>query len=229
MMNSQPVTHYQFPINARFGRKLTKEKIYQHASPTNTVKQKFVRQVDKMVWQYKLASNTINLQESKSIKEIQVFDIWLKDGIDSLDEAVLRTIDKAIPSPIYFRLFKDDLCQFVMAYKRPSEASAQQWVVNDYYTSGWQSTEPEDVNPLPVVLNMGKLYEHLIQSLAPLPPRSEESLPRQLARIGDIRLKEKKLAKLEVRLKREKQFNRQVDINRQINQLKAAIYQLSSR
>ena len=157
-----------------------------------------------------------------------MFDIWLKDGIDSLDEAVLRTIDKAIPSPIYFRLFKDGLCQFVMAYKRPSEASEQQWVVHDYYASGWQSTEPEDVKPLPVVLHLGKLYEHLIQSLAPLPPRSEESLPRQLARIGDIRLKEKALAKLEVRLKREKQFNRQVDINRQINQLKAAIQELSS-
>ena len=61
MINSQPVTHYQFPTNARFGRKLTKEKIYQYASPTNAVKQKFVQQIDKMIWQYKLASNTVNL------------------------------------------------------------------------------------------------------------------------------------------------------------------------
>ena len=227
MNHSTSASHYQFPAQARFGRKVAKEKIYQFAQPTHGVKQKFVRQIDKIVWQYKLASNTVNLPESKSIKEIQVFDIWLKGGTETLDETLLRAIDKAIASPIYFRLFKSDLCQCVMAYKRPSEASEQQWVVGDYYASGWFQPESLNSQPLPVVLNMGELYKHLIQSLTPLPPRKEEPLPEQLERLGVIRVKEKELAKLETRLRREKQFNRQVDINRQINQLKAAIQQLS--
>lgn len=226
MERSQPVTRYQFPANARFGRKLAKEKIYQYATPTRAVKQKFIQQIDRMIWQYKLASNTVNVPESKSIREIQVFDIWLKSGIDELDEALLRTIDKAVASPIYFRLFKDDLCQFVMAYKRPNVARDQEWVVDDYYASGWMSPEALNTAPIPVVLNLSKLYEQLIQNLTPLPPRQDEPLPTQLERLGDIRAKEKELAKLETRLRREKQFNRQVDINRQINQLKSAIQQL---
>ena len=49
--------------NAAFGRILPKNKIYEHAHPSTALKELFVRQVDQIVWKYKLAHETINLRQ----------------------------------------------------------------------------------------------------------------------------------------------------------------------
>ena len=89
---------YAYPKQAHFGKMIAKSKIYEHANLTTAIKDKFVSQIDKITWQYKLASATINLQATSSVPEIQIFDIRLKGN--ELDEALLRVIDKAIPFPI---------------------------------------------------------------------------------------------------------------------------------
>jgi len=52
---------FNYPKAAAFERVLPKSKIYEHSKPSNAVKELFVKQVDKIVWQYKLAPETINL------------------------------------------------------------------------------------------------------------------------------------------------------------------------
>ena len=69
---------YNFPKQAAFGRKLPKSKIYEYASPTSKVKEMFVRQVEKIIWSYKLSPETINLPVKGGVQEIQVFTIVLK-------------------------------------------------------------------------------------------------------------------------------------------------------
>ena len=93
---------FDYPKSAAFGRVLPKNKIYEHAGANTALKDLFVREVDQIVWRYKLAPETINLSATKSVAEIQVFDISLKTR--QLDEAVLRAIDKAIPFPLIFEL-----------------------------------------------------------------------------------------------------------------------------
>ena len=67
-----------FPPSSLVCKVLPKSKIYEHSKPGNAVKELFVKQVDKIIWQYKLAPETINLPAKPSVPEIQVFTITLK-------------------------------------------------------------------------------------------------------------------------------------------------------
>lgn len=212
-----------FPAKAAFGKVVPKEKIYAHAKPSKAVREKFVSQIGKIIWQYKLAPETINLAARRCVPEIEVFDLHLKTG--ELGEEVLLCIDKAIPFPIFFRLIYEGRIKTVAAYKRPSEADATKWVVDGYFESDWIADSAER-SPLPVALDLGKLYEQLLRLLITLPPRAGESLKEQVLRISQVRSKQYEVAKMESRLNKEKQFNKKVELNSQLRQLKAELQAL---
>jgi hypothetical protein len=110
----------------------------------------------------------------------------------------------------------------VAAYKRPSQAEAGKWVVDDYLTGSWL---PDDIErqPLPMALDLHGLYEQLLRSLLPQPSRAGESLSDQLARLGRLRSRQGEYRKLEARLRKEKQFNRKVALNAQLRDLENEI------
>jgi hypothetical protein len=214
---------YNFPKAAAFGRMLAKSKIYEHAAPTSKVKELFVAQVEKITWAYKLSPATINLPASDGVQEIQVFTVSLRTGELSFD--VLQTIDKAIPSPILFVLSYNGKYRYAAAYKRPSEADKNKWVVSSYFQSEWMNDDTEKIE-LPVVLNMRALYQSFLKSLSPLSFRKAESLDSLVSRVDQLRVKEREAVKLENRIKKEKQFNRRVELNRALNELKQEIRDL---
>ena len=126
---------FDYPKKAAFGRVLPKNKIYEHGSVSSAVRQLFVRQVEQIVWQHKLAPETVNLKASKAVPEIQIFSIVLKG--DELKPEVLRCIDLAIPFPIIFELRFDGKVKPVAAFKRPSETDASKWVLSEYFDGDW--------------------------------------------------------------------------------------------
>ena len=91
-----------YPKQAAFGRVLPKNKIYEHSGANNRLKNLFVEQVEQIVWQYKLAPETVNLPARPGVPEIQVFSIQLKTP--ELHEDVLSCIDGAVQFPILFEL-----------------------------------------------------------------------------------------------------------------------------
>jgi len=208
---------FAYPKSAAFGRVVPKSKIYEHGSPSSAVKELFVRQVEQIVWQYKLAPETVNLKGTKTVPEIQIFSITLKAG--ELKPEVLRCIDQAIPFPIYFELLYEGKVKTVATYKRPSEADGSKWVISDYFETGWTVTDTMR-KPLPVVFDLESLYAHLLATLMPFPARSGEGLKTRVERTEQIRAKERELEKCEAHLRKEKQFNRKVELNAQLRALK---------
>jgi ATP-dependent protease HslVU (ClpYQ) ATPase subunit len=69
---------FDFPPQAKVGRVLPKSKIYQHGRVSVALRERFVRQVEQITWQYKLAPETINLLARGGVAEIEIFDIALK-------------------------------------------------------------------------------------------------------------------------------------------------------
>ena len=214
---------YNFPKAAAFGRMLAKSKIYDHATPTAKVKELFVKEVEKIIWSHKLSPATINLPASDGVQEIQVFSILLRTG--ELSQEVLHTIDKAIPSPIMFEVKYGGKIKYAASYKRPSEADKSKWVVSSYFLSDWMKEDGSAIE-LPVVLNMGALYQSLLTSLSPLPFRQGEKLGDLVSRVDLLRVKEREAEKVESRIKKEKQFNRRVELNRTLNALNQEIENL---
>lgn len=218
-------TLFAYPDSAKFGRVLPKNKIYEHGNPSAAVRQSFVRQVGEIAWQYKLAPETINLKASKAVPEIQIFSIALKG--EELKIEVLRCIDLAIPFPIIFELRRDERVQPIAAFKRLSEAGASKWVVSEYFDGDWVAANTPR-KPLPMVLDLGTLYNHLLTSLMPYPPRPGEDLQKRVERMERIRLRQRELKRCEARLRQEKQFNRKVKINAELRDLKQELEGLIS-
>lgn len=209
-----------YPKQATFGRSLPKNKIYEHSGANTRLKDLFVGQVEQIVWQYKLAPETINLPAKPGVPEIQVFAIQLKTTELNLD--VLRCIDGAVQFPIIFELSFDGRTQVVAAYKRPNESDTSRWVLSDYFATGWL---PSDVQrtAMPLALELGSLYEQVLQRLIPLPTRQKESLADLVARVEQVNAKQREVEKTASKLAKEKQFNRKVEINADLRKLKTEL------
>lgn len=205
-----------YPSQAAFGRTLPKSKLYAHSHAGTRLKTLFVKQVEQIVWQFKLAPETINLPARASVPEIQVFGIQLKTPELNFD--VLRAIDQAVQFPIIFELTHAGRTQVVACHKRPSETDASRWVLSDYFASGWLADNAER-GAMPMALHLGGLYEQLLRALLPLPARPYETLTEHVARLDALAAKQREADKTVTRLDKERQFNRKVVINADLRRL----------
>lgn len=202
---------FAYPQAAKFGRVIPKNKIYEHADARAALKERFVAEVDQITWAYKLAPETVNLGGSDAVPEIQVFVV--KQRGDTLSEDVLRAMDRAIPFPILFELVSGAKRRTVAAFKRPNEGGKSKWVVSDYFWADWQEEGAERAS-LPVALDLPGLYDKILTALMPVSPQQEEDIQARVDRVEAIRTKEKEVARIKMRLAKEKQFNRRVEINK---------------
>lgn len=212
-----------YPKLAAFGRVLPKNKIYEHSGANTRLKDLFVQQVEQIVWQYKLALETLHLPAHPGVPEIQIFNIQLKTP--ELHGDVLRCIDGAIPFPIVFELNFEDKTQVTATYKRPNEADASRWVLSDYFATEWLSADSERT-AMPIALHLGGLYEQLLHRLIPLPARPQETLAELVARVEQAQAKQREVDKASARLAKEKQFNRKVELNAELRRLKLDLAEL---
>jgi len=213
-----------YPKQANFGRNLPKNKIYEHSGANTRLKDLFVEQVEQIVWQYKLAPETINLPAKPGVPEIQIFAIQLKTPELNLD--VLRCIDGAVQFPIVFELSFDGQTQVVAAYKRPIEVDASRWVLSDYFATAWLPSDIERAT-MPLALDLGGLYEQVLHRLIPTPARLQENIIDLVARVELVAAKQREVEKTATKLAKEKQFNRKVEFNATLRQLKTELEQLS--
>ena len=239
------MTLYEWPRAAAFGRVIPKNKIYEHAGANTTLKATFVREVDQIVWSYKLAPETVNLAASKQVTEIQIFRITART--EKLDQEVLCAIDKAISFPLIFEVVNGRRVRLAAAYKRPSETDSSRFVHSNYFLSDWLPASGQRV-AFPVALNMGTLYERLLEPLvrgqvaqlvanvsgifnSPIAPAVADqpvSLEARIAQAEAIKAKVHEVMRIMARLARERQFNKRVAINAELRTAKQELERLST-
>ena len=219
---------YQYPEKALVNRTIPKTKFYEKADITKTVKDAFIRQIQNIVWAYKLSPETINLNTTKDLLEIQVFNIALK--VMDIDEKVLLAIDKAIPHPIIFQLNFEDRIQVKLAYKRINEADPSKWIFDQYFSSPWIDSEEIHTSKiaLPIALNLTNLYEQILKELLPLKAKTSENIKEQTERYSLIEQKKKEIEQIEKKIRNEKQFNKKVELNSKLKEFKNQLSKLSN-
>lgn len=222
---SSLIPMFVFPPQTAFGKVIPKTRIYAHAKPSRKIRDLFTSQIAEIRWAHKLSPETLHLAASPGVPEIEVFDVTLKES--ELNEAVLEAIDRAIPYPVLHRIHSESGTAFSAAFKRPSEADSEQWVVGSRFTSGF--TEPDAVPvPLPAAIDLGHLYAALFAPLLPLPGRKGETLAGHVARCENFAVLRRKVDQLTARMLREKQFNRKVVLNQELKPLQSELRALSS-
>ena len=220
---------YKFPSQAKVDRLIPKNKFYEQGKANTKIEQLFVDQVENIRWAYKLASSTIHLQDQEDLKEIQIFRV--KSRVEDLDVSILSFIDKLILTPIVFEVVYQDKVKVVASYKRLNQADKTKAVVGQYYASDW--LEDRDRIELPLYLNLTDLYEHFITQLLPIASSKDQknadesvSIELQLQKSQQLESLQKQLDKLKSKLRSEKQFNRKVELNKQIHAIESDLNKL---
>lgn len=228
---STPAAHpalFDYPARSALGRVVPKSRFYAAGNPSRRVREQFTTKAAQVVWRYKLAPETLNLPANPGVAEIQVFSVALKaaGSEDELPEELLRCIDRTIGFPIIFELTTSrdgdpDTAQVCVAatYKRPNEADTGKWVIGDYFATDWLPVDTPR-SPLPVVLDMARLYEQMLRRLIPTEIRQGETIAELAERQRQITVKLRECQRLEAKVHREKQYNRRVELNRQLRELK---------
>ena len=217
---------YKFPQQAKVDRLIPKNKFYEQGKANTKLEQLFVDQVENIRWAYKLASSTIHLQDQEDLKEIQIFRV--KSRVEDLDVSILSFIDKLILTPIIFEVVYQDKVKVVATYKRLNQADKTKAVIGQYYASDW--LEDADHVELPFYLKLADLYEHFIAQLLPIASSKEQenddesvSIELKLQKAQQLESLLKQFDHLKSKLRKEKQFNRRVELNKQLQDLQLQI------
>lgn len=208
------------PKSTEFNRRIPKQKFYENISVSPTLKRVFIDQIKGIYWRNKVATTTMNLAAGDTVTELEVFEIKLNG--QQLDESVLRQIDKEIPYHILFLLEYDGKYQAWTAYKEAAASGTNAFKVGTYYHTDWI---PEDELPLKVEgLSIDKVYENFVRQIAGDALRSEEgkteSLKESVERDNRRQELEKQIASLQTKVRKEKQLNKQVQLNAELKKLK---------
>ena len=215
-----------FPKTTEFNRRIPKQKFYNHLSVSPQIKKIFVEQIAAINWTNKLAPTTLNIKSGERVTEIEVFHLMLNQK--KLDERVLQLIDKEVPYHILFELEYEGQIQVWIGYKEESQTKAEIFKVNRYYHTDWLTKDK--IHFEIDGLNMDLLYEGFIKQIAgdTLTINVNESVGIAILRTEEKEKLDKQISALEKKLYREKQFNRQVQLNAELKALRNKLEELDN-
>ena len=212
------------PESTQFNRRIPKQKFYDNLSVTPALKRAFVDQIRLIYWKNKIAASTLNLAAGETVTEIEIFEIRL--NTPSLDEAVLRLIDREIPYHIIFLLEYDGKYQAWTAYKEEAASGSGAFKVGAYYHTDWLA---EAELPLKIEgLNLDAVYENFVRQIAGDALQGEhcESLKESVERENKRLKLQKQITTLQTKVRKEKQLNKQMQLNTELKRLRKELEDL---
>lgn len=215
------------PKSTEFNKRIPKQKFYDNLTVSPTLKRSFVDQIRMIYWANKIALSTVNLAEGKNVTEIEVLHIRLNQ--ETLDENVLKQIDREIPYHILFLLEYDGKYKAVMGYKEAAGSGKATFKVARYYQTEWL---PETNLPVHLDgLNIDAVYENFVRQIAGdvlQAATPQESLKESVARDDRRDALQKQINKLQAKIRKEKQLNRQMEMNAELKKLRRELEELNT-
>ena len=190
---------FELPKSCYVNKFIPKKVFYEKVGVSSNVKEEFVNLVDRITWLYKLSEDTLGLTKTEEIEEIEIFQIDVNEK--KVPTNVIKTITKGVQYKVLFVIkYQDDYCYSIK--------------VEDFYNSEWNDVVEFNFN----AINLKIVYENIVKKVI-----KEDSNEKSFSKIiEDNTYKnklEKKISKLQQKIKSEKQFNRKVELNKELNDL----------
>lgn len=213
------------PKATEFNRRIPKAKFYENINITTSLKRLFVDQIKNIYWRNKIASTTTNLIDGKYVTEIEVIEVNLNNSQVDID--LFKFIDSVIPYHILYILEFNGKYQAWIGYKVTTNIEKKISKVDRYYHTSWLE-ETELIVKLEG-LNLDDVYENLVRQIAGDKLQSEnfsESLKQSVERDKEIETLQKQINILQNKMRKEKQLNKQMEINTELKKLRSALEKL---
>lgn len=201
-----------FPEATRVHRRLPKEAFYKHLPITNTLKEKFVSDVDRIYVEWSLTKDNLNLEKDGKIKEILILIVELKK--QAFDAKIIEAIARQNPHELVFILSFEDERQLAIYHSK-------------LYRSPWM--DKGDVDLSAKGFSIDEIMDSLIEqvALAEEAEGGEElSIDDRLARQEQIEKLQKLIDKTEAAAWKEQQPKKRFELYSQAQGYKKKLEEL---
>lgn len=138
-----------FPRQAAVGKVMPKEAFYQKLNLSGQIRQKFVTDVKRIVMEYKLAPDTINVAHGEEVAEILILSLELKK--QTMDYRIVENIARQNAHKLLFLIKYEEQGQLALHYKK-------------LYKTSWMSLE--DINLEVRGFELDTVWEGFIEQIA---------------------------------------------------------------
>lgn len=206
----------QFPQSTLVNKSVPKTAFYRHLEINARLKACFVEYIDRIVWLAKLAPSTLNVEDGKAVHEITVFQVTLK--VRDVPDDVFVTIDRQMPRHVLFVLqYGENYC-LLLNYKEWIDPSKGTFRIIKSFRSEWT-----DGRSLRLVLDgsdMDRLYESFAGQVSGFGTDNAKDTRRIIDLQQQLLQKQRAIEVLQKKVRAEKQFNRQMQLNSAARALK---------
>ncbi|GAW86894.1 conserved hypothetical protein [Bathymodiolus platifrons methanotrophic gill symbiont] len=194
------------PDSALVNRFIAKTKFYEKAAISSKLKDDFVNKIQKITWQYKLSENTLGINKTAAVTEIQVFEIELKEQL--IPKNILALIDKVIPYQILYQFRFNEHIAYAITLKGLSDIEKP--MPTDYYFSEWNEPVQFDFTGT----DLEQVYQKLIKAFIKNQTTKQKDFKAVIETDHKTKQLEKDIALLTKKISKEKQMNRKVELNK---------------
>lgn len=188
---------------------IPKKIFYEKVSLSSNLKQEFVDKIDKIYWKYKISEDTLNISKTENVEEIEIFELTLKEKVNC--QNIIKVITRNIPYIILFEIYYNDEVQYAIKHN------------DDIYFTNWNEKINFNFNGI----DLNVVYENIIRSVTNISEQSN-NIDEELEKDKKFKEIQKEIERLEIKMKAEKQFNKKVELNKNILELKKQKEELSN-
>lgn len=185
---------------------IPKKIFYEKVGVSSGVKEEFVNLVERITWLYKLSYDTIGIPKTDSVEEIQIFQIDVKDK--KIPLSVIKTITKGVQYKILFLIKYNEDYRYLIK-------------LDDIYTSDWNEEIDFQLNGIDLENVWNNMVKGIIKETD-----NDLSIGEILESKNKIDELKNKINKLKSQADREKQFNRQIELDHEIKRLNKELEEL---
>lgn len=212
-----------FPSTTIVNKPVPKNAFYRRSSDSS-LREFLTREFESIVWLYKLAPVTLNVEDGEYVHEIDVFYCRMKEDRYSIKP--FSTMDELLPRHTVFIIEYGGKFDLLMHHKEMSVVHGEQkWKCG---VSELQRDIRIDTETLNIQgQSMDAVYNVLLSQISGLSLSSKEEYKEQVEVRKQIESIQKQISILQKRIKAEKQFNRQMELNTEVKSLKKKINELN--
>lgn len=213
-----------FPTSTIVNKPVPKNAFYGRSSDSS-LREFLTREFESIVWLYKLAPATLNVEDGEYVHEIDVFYCRMKENEYSIKP--FSVMDELLPRHTVFIIEYGEKFDLLMHHKEISFVHGEQkWKCG---VSEIQRDIRIDADTLNIQgQSMDAVYNGLLSQISGLSASTREEYKEQVDLRRQIEFLWKQVTVLQKKIKAEKQFNRQMELSAEMRKLKKEIIVLSA-
>ncbi len=216
---------FNLPETTLVRRPVPKTAFYRHLDINAKMKAHFVDDIERIVWLAKLAPSTLNIEDGKSMHEIAVFHVMLKR--EDVPDDVFLLIDRQMPRHVLFVLQFEEQYRLLLNYKEWLDETKGTFHIIRSFRTEWMN---DDALALKIEgSSLDKVYESFAGQISGFGTHSADDTKRIIELQETLKQKQQTIEALQKKVRAEKQFNRQMQLNAEARALKSEVAALQGK